>query len=49
VVTRDKLLRVRFSRPRQEEAMKIAGIDLHKTVLMVVVVDTSAPEEKPIR
>src|SRR5215470_1781583 len=33
--------------PRQEEAMKIAGIDVHKKVLMVVVVDSSAPEEKP--
>jgi len=33
--------------PRQEEAMKIAGIDVHKKVLMVVVMDTSAPEEKP--
>ena len=29
--------------------MKIAGIDVHKKVLMVVVVDTSAPEEKPSR
>ena len=29
--------------------MKIAGIDVHKKVLMVVVVDTSAPEEKPAR
>jgi len=27
--------------------MKIAGIDVHKKVLMVVVVDASAPEEKP--
>jgi len=27
--------------------MKIAGIDVHKKVLMVVVMDTSAPEEKP--
>jgi hypothetical protein len=27
--------------------MKIAGIDVHKKVLMVVVVDTSVPEEKP--
>jgi len=27
--------------PRQEEAMKMAGIDVHKKVLMVVVVDTS--------
>jgi transposase len=35
--------------PRQEEAMKIAGIDVHKKVLMVVVMDTSAPEEKPAR
>src|ERR1700746_1703417 len=35
--------------PRQEEAMKMAGIDVHKKVLMVVVVDTSAPEEKPAR
>ena len=29
--------------------MKIAGIDVHKKVLMVVVVDGSAPEEKPAR
>lgn len=29
--------------------MKTAGIDVHKKVLMVVVVDTSAPEEKPAR
>ena len=29
--------------------MKIAGIDVHKKVLMVVVVDSSAPEEKPAR
>ena len=29
--------------------MKIAGIDVHKKVLMVVVMDTSAPEEKPAR
>jgi transposase len=29
--------------------MKIAGIDVHKKVLMVVVVDTSVPEEKPAR
>jgi transposase len=35
--------------PRQEEAMKIAGIDVHKKVLMVVVMDASAPEEKPAR
>src|SRR5215831_8411438 len=35
--------------PRQEEAMKIAGIDVHKKVLMVVVVDARAPEEKPAR
>ncbi|MGA7322145.1 MAG: hypothetical protein WBW98_16690, partial [Candidatus Sulfotelmatobacter sp.] len=35
--------------PRQEEAMKIAGIDVHKKVLMVVVVDASTPEEKPER
>jgi len=27
--------------------MKMAGIDVHKKVLMVVVVDTSVPEEKP--
>jgi len=27
--------------------MKIAGIDVHKKVLMVVVLDGSAPEEKP--
>ena len=35
--------------PRQEEAMKIAGIDVHKKVLMVVVVDDSVAEEKPAR
>jgi transposase len=35
--------------PRQEEAMKIAGIDVHKKVLMVVVVDDSVPEEKLAR
>ena len=29
--------------------MKMAGIDVHKKVLMVVVVDASAPEEKPVR
>src|ERR1700757_979886 len=29
--------------------MKVAGIDVHKKVLMVVVVDTSTPEEKPAR
>ena len=29
--------------------MKIAGIDVHKKVLMVVVMDSSAPEEKPAR
>ncbi len=29
--------------------MKVAGIDVHKKVLMAVVVDASAPEEKPVR
>src|ERR1700739_5155345 len=29
--------------------MKVAGIDVHKKVLMAVVVDASAPEEKPAR
>src|SRR6266550_8254671 len=29
--------------------MKIAGIDVHKKVLMAVVVDASLPEEKPAR
>ena len=29
--------------------MKVAGIDVHKKVLMVVVVDASMPEEKPAR
>jgi len=29
--------------------MKMAGIEVHKKVLMVVVVDTSVPEEKPVR
>jgi hypothetical protein len=33
----------------QEEAMKIAGIDVHKKVLMVVIIDASMPEEKPVR
>ena len=28
---------------------KIAGIDVHKRVLMVVVIDASTPEEKPER
>ena len=35
--------------PRREEAMKMAGIDVHKKVLMVVVVDTVTPQEKPAR
>ena len=29
--------------------MKMAGIDVHKKVLMVVVMDTSTPQEKPVR
>ena len=29
--------------------MKVAGIDVHKKVLRVVVVDASTPEEKPAR
>ena len=29
--------------------MKVAGIDVHKNVLMVVVVDASTPDEKPRR
>jgi len=29
--------------------MRIAGIDVHKKVLMVVVMDAGAPEEKPAR
>ena len=29
--------------------MKMAGIDVHKKVLMVVVIETSSPEEKPER
>ena len=28
---------------------KIAGIDVHKKVLMVVVIDATTPEEKPER
>jgi hypothetical protein len=28
---------------------KIAGIDVHKKVLMVVVIDATTPEEKPAR
>jgi hypothetical protein len=28
---------------------KVAGIDVHKKVLMVVVIDASTPEEKPER
>jgi transposase len=35
--------------PRPEEELKMAGIDVHKKVLMVVVVDASTPEEKPER
>ena len=30
-------------------ADKIAGIDVHKKVLMVVVIDTRTPESKPER
>ena len=30
-------------------AYKIAGIDVHKKVLMVVVMDASTPDEKPER
>src|SRR5437870_1753601 len=54
VVARDGVCRL-FSRvlplPHQEEAMsyKIAGIDVHKKVLMVVVMDASTPESKPER
>ena len=29
--------------------MKMAGIDVHKKVLMAVVMDTSTPQEKPVR
>ena len=29
--------------------MKMAGIDVHKKVLMVVVIETTSPEEKPER
>jgi hypothetical protein len=29
--------------------MKVAGIDVHKKVLMAVVVDARTPEEKPAR
>jgi len=29
--------------------MKIAGIDVHKKVLMVVIIDASMPEAKPVR
>jgi hypothetical protein len=28
---------------------KIAGIDVHKKVLMIVVIDATTPEEKPER
>ena len=35
--------------PAKEEAMKFAGIDVHKKVGMVVVVDASMQEEKPAR
>jgi transposase len=40
-----------LSLPRQEEVMsgKIAGIDVHKKVLMVVVIDGAVPEKKPER
>jgi hypothetical protein len=30
-------------------ADKVAGIDVHKKVLMVVVIDASTPESKPER
>ena len=43
------LFRVRSAASTQEEAMKIAGIDVHKKVLMVVVIDATMPEEKPER
>ena len=29
--------------------MQVAGIDVHKKVLMVVVMDAVMPEEKPVR
>jgi hypothetical protein len=37
--------------PRREVSMadKVAGIDVHKKVLMVVVIDASTPESKPER
>ena len=41
--------RVRSAASTQEEALKVAGIDVHKKGLMVVVVDASTPEEKPAR
>jgi len=41
--------RVRSAASTQEEAMKVAGIAVHKKVSMVVVVDTSTPEEKSAR
>jgi hypothetical protein len=44
-----KLFRARSAASTQEEAMKIAGIDVHKKVLMVVVIDATTPEEKPER
>jgi hypothetical protein len=36
-------------RPEEVMAYKIAGIDVHKKVLMVVVIDASTPESKPER
>jgi len=37
------------SAPEEAMSYKIAGIDVHKKVLMVVVVDASTPEERPER
>ena len=44
-------LRTLPAAPRQEVVMadKVAGIDVHKKVLMVVVINARTPEEKPER
>ncbi len=41
------LFRVRSAASTSEDARKVAGTDVRKKVLMVVVVDACAREEKP--
>jgi hypothetical protein len=51
-VTASKCLCTRFlpfSRQEGTIAGKVAGIDVHKKVLMVVVIDADAPATKPER